>query len=49
MPLQTTKPVEVVRKIKIQIGDEWIERSFGQGISRDQAMRLARETLESLK
>lgn len=43
-----TEPVATVRKIKIEIGKEWVAIDFGREIPREEAMKRARQTLESL-
>ncbi len=48
MSLIVAPPIEKVRRIRIEIGKEWVAIDFGREISRDEAMKRARVTLESL-
>ena len=48
MPYQAPKHTETVRRIKIKIGKDWSAIDFGREIPRGEAMKRARQILETL-
>lgn len=48
MPVLIEKPIETVKRVKIQIGDEWSEVCFGKAIPREDAVVRARQILEAM-
>lgn len=48
MPVIMERPIETVRWIKVQIGEEFIAIDFGRPVLRARAIERAREALESM-